>query len=201
MQSPPEQSRNGQGDVRTSSGVPAPASLEQAQRAVRKRRPQGVRSRLSPEERKNLLDALRASAPRRRACDLAGIPYKTLESWLYVAQGKNPRQPATPWHKALLKDVLKAEAQPVVMLVGNVTAASKAHPEAAVRYLQMRYSGEFGPGAAAEPAPAPSLPQKYIIVPPERLTEFARAISTPPPQIDATTGRPINPLAGFRHEE
>ena len=146
------------------------------------------RERLTAEERKALLDVLRTSASRSRACDMAGIPYKSLESWLYIAQGKHPQRPATPWHKALLRDVLKAEATPLVLMEGNVVAASRTHPGPAVRYMLARYPEEFSRPDEVAPVGPNHVQENVIIIPAERVPEFARFLARAEPSLGSQSG-------------
>ena len=88
----PANRRVSEADPGTFAGAPE----HEAHKALRGRRGAGTHERLSPQERKDLLDALRTTATHEEACAMAGISLRTLESWLYVGEGKHPTRPATP---------------------------------------------------------------------------------------------------------
>lgn len=144
-------------------------------RAVRHQRPDP----LPRQQRDTLLNSLRAGSSRAVACRGAGVPPRTLEAWLYRARGHNAELPSRPWHKALLADVEMAEAQCEILVIGNIVAATRAHPDVALRFAERKWPERWAPGADDLPALGAGIAlvqQNVIIIPAERIPEYARSL-------------------------
>ena len=151
------------------------------------------RERLSAPERKALLDALRTSASRRKACDMAMVSYRSVETWLLMAEGKIPGREATPWHKRFLAEVRQAEASPLVLMQAKAVARGD------VRYMAMRWPDEFSGQPDMVPAATNYVQQNVIIIPADRIPEFARSLARAEPrQVEGTSVRTVDPLAHHR---
>ncbi len=127
---------------------------------------------------------------------MAGISHKSLEAWIAIAQGKWPERPATPWHKRLLKEVRQAEASPLVLMQAKAVARGD------VRYMLMRWPGEFSRPDEVAPVVPNRVQENVITIPAERVPEFARFLARADlPQITDASGRIVDPLAGLEHIE
>lgn len=149
--------------------------------------------RLTPQERKAFLDALRTSSSRRKACDMAMISYNTLEKWLMQGEGTYPGRQATPWHKRLLAEVKQAEASPLVLMQAKAVARGD------VRYMMARWPEEFSGQPDVSVSATSYVQQNMILIPPDRIPEFLRSLARPESsQLEATSDGPADHLARLR---
>lgn len=121
------------------------------------RRP-GRPTKLEPERKERILQALKAGNYRQVACEYAGVSYGTFSKWM--AQGV--RRPATEYGE-FRKAVLEAERQAEVTCVARVMKATETDWKAAGWWLERKRSSRWarkeklehsGPGGGAIPVKA-----------------------------------------------
>lgn len=104
-------------------------------------RPTGGRpSKLTPERRKRIMDAIRAGSPKMHAAAAAGVSRETLRTW--ERRGEQPDAPAE--YRAFLADLREAEAAGIVAMAATVTAAARSDWRAAAWLLERRAPDEYG---------------------------------------------------------
>lgn len=100
--------------------------------------PVGRPSKLTPELREKLLDALRTGVPRKFACAKVRIHPSTLCEWMVRARrGEQP-------YSEFAEDIKQAEAEAVERSVAHITVAAATNWTAAAWFLERRYPQDFG---------------------------------------------------------
>lgn len=97
-------------------------------------RREGRPSKLTPERRKALVDAIAAGSYYEPACRANGIPYATFRAWF----NKGEVQQSGNYHE-FYEDVLRAEAQAELRLVAQWQLAMPANPQEIKHFLARRY--------------------------------------------------------------
>lgn len=105
-----------------------------------RRRAGGRPSKLTPERRKRLLDAIRAGAPKTHAAAAAGIDRETLRRW--ERRAEEPNAPAE--YVAFAADLHACEAEAFVTLTATVRQAARTDWRAAAWLLERRAPDEYG---------------------------------------------------------
>jgi hypothetical protein len=110
-------------------------------------------SKLTPETQEKLERALRAGGFLKTAAAHAGVDPSTVRRWM-----RRDRQ--------LRQDLLCAEADGELLLVGRVGQGAATSPSAAIRLLQLRYPARYGAhrqglaGSDPEAVDAPETPSQ-----------------------------------------
>lgn len=101
----------------------------------------GRPSKLTPEIRDKVLQAIQLGCPRKQAAAFGGIDEATLRRWL--ARGRDPdEEPYAPFREA----VLEAEAKATVALVGSITQAARGGDvRASIWLLERKLPELFSP--------------------------------------------------------
>jgi hypothetical protein len=130
---------------RTRAGAAAKANVAVIGRTVQKpepdepiyagRRP-GRPTKLTPEAERRFLDCLRAGNYRTVCSRYAGLAPDTVEKWIKRGRGHSKDRPATPEYIRFVRLVDEAEAQPEVLVVGNIVARSAKDHNAGLAWLR-----------------------------------------------------------------
>jgi hypothetical protein len=136
------------------------------------RRP-GRPSKLTPAVEEKLLGTLRLGNFRSTAARFAGISPATF----YRAMADH-----RPRFREFREAVEQAEATAEVAIIGNIVAASRTHPDVALKFAARRWPERWGPKAALRSAesdavsPVPSVTTATITIPADQVPEFVRQL-------------------------
>jgi hypothetical protein len=136
------------------------------------RRP-GRPSKLTPAVEEKLLGALRLGNFRSIAARFAGISPATF----YRAMADH-----RPRFREFREAVEQAEATAEVQIIGNIVAASRTHPDVALKFAARKWPERWGPKAALRSAesdavaPVPSVTTATITIPADQVPEFVRQL-------------------------
>lgn len=99
----------------------------------------GRPSKLTPETRSNLLEALRRGSHLETACQATGVSYFTIREWVRRGEGRHSRA-STPEYEKFAAEIKQAIADAEIVLVSKVRAAADRDWKAAAWILSHRYS-------------------------------------------------------------
>jgi len=102
----------------------------------------GRPSKLTPQVRQKLLEAIRAGSYYEPACAYAGANYFVFREWMRRGEGTDDRA-RTDEYAQFAKDVKEAEAQGELACVAALRTASKTDPRAAMWLLERRHSDRW----------------------------------------------------------
>lgn len=100
---------------------------------------QGRLTKLTPENIRKILDALRTGAPRKFACRSAGVSDRTFTLWMRHGRAKRSKE-----HVAFFSAVQKAEADGVCQNLKKIQTAGRKNWQALAWMLERRFQEDFG---------------------------------------------------------
>ena len=144
----------------------------------------GRPERLTPERQERFLKAIRAGAFPEVAAAYAGFSAASFYRYMHGAG---------PQHSTFRREVVRAQSELELELVGRITLEAASNPHWAWALLQRRFSKRWGSGANPEPdlAEVVDLAQRrderVISLKPEQIAQLLRSLETG--RLEATKGQ------------
>lgn len=95
-------------------------------------------TKLTPEVRETIVEAIRKGVPARHAAQLAGITESTFHNW--ISSGKVAKSGR---FLEFLESIKRAEAEAIEAAVGSIRTAMPDDWRAAMTYLERRYPEDW----------------------------------------------------------
>lgn len=95
-------------------------------------------SKLTPDNHKRVIDAVRKGATFRDAAKSIGVHESTLETWK-----RRGREETEGKYYDLVQDIATAEAECKIEVIGGIVEAAKKDWKAGMTFLERKYPNEF----------------------------------------------------------
>jgi hypothetical protein len=96
-------------------------------------------TKLQPETKKRLLDAIATGAHLETACTSVGICYQTMREWIARGEGRDPERPKAREFAEFAEEIQQALAKAELRLVELVSQSAFDDPRQANWILERRY--------------------------------------------------------------
>lgn len=106
----------------------------------------GRPSKLTTDNKKTYIDALKTGATIQSACDVSGLVYDTVREWIARGEGRDPERKSTPEYAAFAADTKEAIATAEMVLLSRINKAStgeRSDWRAASWILERRHSDRW----------------------------------------------------------